>query len=279
MKLFKTALASAICAVVVSGVAMAADSLYVDADGNTGIGTIPQAFAEGKPLLHAKMAGTGAADFPLVFVAESATSSNALFRFVSPDPAVKAIDFNKIGPDFRINVVDLPNDGWEFQVEANGNVTAKGDMIAKHFVQSSSRTLKENIDPVNSEQILEKLTALQIAEWSYVSQDQRHMGPMAEDFVAAFKLGPDNMHVSPGDMAGVALAGVQALSAKLEQKDAQIAALQSQVDGLTASFATTHEKMEMLNVKLDARTEEMAALVKALTEKSAQPLRKVQYVP
>ncbi|MGB2979975.1 MAG: hypothetical protein WBC77_01875, partial [Candidatus Zixiibacteriota bacterium] len=47
--------------------------------------------------------------------------------------------------------------------------------------------------------------------------DERHIGPVSEDFVRAFDVGTvnqgvrDDKYLSPGDVAGVALAGVKEL--------------------------------------------------------------------
>ncbi len=62
--------------------------------------------------------------------------------------------------------------------------------------------------------ILAKLDSLELAEWQYKDNAERHVGPMAEDFHSAFKLGKDAQHIAPGDMAGVALAATKALSKK-----------------------------------------------------------------
>ena len=67
------------------------------------------------------------------------------------------------------------------------------------------------------------------------------MGPMAQDFRAAFGLGEDDKHISTVDAVGVALAGVQALYRMVREKNAQVERLteqvrqlQSEMDGLKA---------------------------------------------
>ena len=49
-----------------------------------------------------------------------------------------------------------------------------------------------------------------------------HLGPMAQDFSAAFGLGEDDRHIAPLDAAGVSLAAVQALNHKVTEKQAAI---------------------------------------------------------
>src|SRR5262249_24529273 len=61
----------------------------------------------------------------------------------------------------------------------------------------------------------------------------RHMGPMAQDFRAAFGLGEDDTTISVVDEQGVALAAIQglyaqnmALATRVATQDARIAALE-----------------------------------------------------
>ena len=102
----------------------------------------------------------------------------------------------------------------------------------------SDRNVKANIVPVDSGAILEKVAALPMQEWNYTSQDAsiRHIGPMAQDFAAAFGVGENTTTISTVDADGVALAAIQGLYAEnqqvhitLAEKDQQIAALQQRL--------------------------------------------------
>jgi uncharacterized protein YceH (UPF0502 family) len=44
----------------------------------------------------------------------------------------------------------------------------------------------------------------------------RHLGPMAQDFHAIFKIGTDEKHIAPIDEGGVAFAAIQGLNEKVE---------------------------------------------------------------
>ncbi|OFW35043.1 MAG: hypothetical protein A3J28_14140 [Acidobacteria bacterium RIFCSPLOWO2_12_FULL_60_22] len=85
--------------------------------------------------------------------------------------------------------------------------------------------------------------------WNYRSQDTsiRHMGPMAQDFRAAFGLGEDDKHISTVDADGVALAGVQALYRMVgqivQQKDAQIEQLTEQVRQLQTAIEVLQTRL------------------------------------
>ena len=77
----------------------------------------------------------------------------------------------------------------------------------------SAREAKENFSEVNGREVLEKVVRFPIHTWNYKAQEDeiRHRGPAAQDFYAAFRLGPDNRHITTVDSDGVALAAIQGL--------------------------------------------------------------------
>jgi len=88
---------------------------------------------------------------------------------------------------------------------------------------TSDRNTKEDIEPVDPEAVLEKLVGLPIAEWNYIGYEQRHIGPMAQDFHAAFPLNERDTSLNNADLHGVALAAIQGLNRKLETRDESLA--------------------------------------------------------
>ena len=81
-----------------------------------------------------------------------------------------------------------------------------------NWTNSSSRTVKENHQHVDSEEILDKIEKLSITEWNYKeNEDARHIGPVAEDFYSIFNLGENDKSISTIDPSGVALAGIKGL--------------------------------------------------------------------
>ena len=96
----------------------------------------------------------------------------------------------------------------------------------------SDRRAKSDIETVDPTDALARVLALPIYTWRYSAQAKgiRHMGPMAQDFHAAFGLnGDDDTTISTVDPDGVALAAIQGLNARLE---AENAALRTQLDAL-----------------------------------------------
>ena len=66
---------------------------------------------------------------------------------------------------------------------------------------------------------MKKVAALPITRWNF-KQDKgiEHIGPMAQDFYEAFEVGMDDRHIATVDEGGVALAAIQGLNQKLDEK-------------------------------------------------------------
>ena len=100
-------------------------------------------------------------------------------------------------------------DGGAFLAPGDGSWTAMSD-----------RNAKENVQPVDTRGVLEKVAALPVSTWNYKSQssDVRHIGPMAQDFKAAFGVGASDTGITTVDADGVALAAIQGLNEKLQEE-------------------------------------------------------------
>jgi len=107
----------------------------------------------------------------------------------------------------------------------------------------SDRATKENFTPVDGQAILEQLAAMPIQEYNLKSQDAsiRHVGPVAQDFYAAFGYGESDLAINMEDADGVALAAIQGLyelnreqAARIEVLETENAAQQAQIDALAA---------------------------------------------
>ena len=98
----------------------------------------------------------------------------------------------------------------------------------------SDRALKTNFGTVDPTDMLERVRDLPISTWNYTSDDPaiRHIGPMAQDFVALFGVGADDRHIHPLDGQGVALAAIQALAAELERLREENARLAERIHDL-----------------------------------------------
>jgi hypothetical protein len=92
----------------------------------------------------------------------------------------------------------------------------------------SDRNLKSAITAVDPAAVLESVAQMPIATWSYTSDPAsvRHMGPMAQDFHAAFGLGSTDRAYDPVDAHGVAFAAIQALYDRLRAQEERLDALE-----------------------------------------------------
>lgn len=133
-------------------------------------------------------------------------------------------------------------------VQPNGNAFLRGTLS-----QGSDRNSKKNFAAVNGSEILEKVATLPITQWNYKSEmdSVRHVGPMAQDFHAAFGLGENDTSISVLDASGVALVAIQELNAKLKSSQNQV-------------------------VELDRRLKEQADVLQRQQELTAQLLERLQ---
>jgi hypothetical protein len=106
----------------------------------------------------------------------------------------------------------------------------------------SDRNMKTAIVPLDDASVLAKVAALPVSTWSYTSErGVRHVGPMAQDFYAAFGVGEDDRHITSIDEDGVALSAIKALHSenrdlreRLTRDDARLAELERKVEALAA---------------------------------------------
>ena len=102
------------------------------------------------------------------------------------------------------------------------------------WTDSSDRNLKENFQPVDVRAILQQVVALPVTRWSYKAEGNsiQHIGPVAQDFQSTFGLSADDKHIAPLDANGIALAAIQGLNQKVEQKEKEITELKQRLERL-----------------------------------------------
>jgi len=227
------------------------EQLEVTADG-VGIGTTT-------PGAALDVQSTKAAETDPDFLVES-NLFRSQFRFTGNGGtgALNSVNFQYNATPtglFAINIIES-NGGFGFPAELSldgaGNLTASGTVSG-----SSSRSVKDNFAAVDVQEVLVAVAELPIERWSYKAEtDVAHIGPMAEDFHAAFAVGSDNKHISMVDSDGVALAAIQALHHNQQDKDRQVEALNAQLEAknqqLEALTRRTEQQGEMLRA-LEAR--------------------------
>ncbi len=115
-----------------------------------------------------------------------------------------------------------------------------GDMfLMGTLFELSDKNKKEGFEAVNSQAILDKVAKLPVTTWKYKTEkgSVRHMGPMAQDFRAAFGLGKDEKSIASVDTTGIAFAAIQALNEKLKSKESIVRLLEDRTRNLEDQMA------------------------------------------
>ena len=110
-----------------------------------------------------------------------------------------------------------------------GNIYATGTITP-----NSDRNLKTGFAAVDPAAVLAQVAKLPIQQWRFKAepQDVKHLGPMAQDFRSTFGLGEIPTAIATVDADGVALAAIQGLNQKLNEKDAEIQDLKARLERL-----------------------------------------------
>jgi hypothetical protein len=126
----------------------------------------------------------------------------------------------------------------------------------------SDRSVKADFAPVDEKDVLLRLASVPIDTWRYKSQDPsvRHMGPVAQDFHAAFGLGEDEKYISTIDADGVALVAIQGLYKVVQEKEAEIRELRSETGALRRENKDLTGRLNRIERRLAATEESLTAV-------------------
>jgi hypothetical protein len=160
--------------------------------------------------------------------------------------------------------IDIGNDGTGIDnniIRIGTTQTATylvGTVYANGVALTSDRNAKENFAAIDPQKVLAKVASMPVSEWNYKSdRTMQHIGPMAQDFQAAFGLnGQDDKHISVVDEGGVTLAAIQGLNQKvdelrkeLDQRDAENGELQRQNDALSERLSQLEAAVNRLSAQ------------------------------
>ena len=117
----------------------------------------------------------------------------------------------------------------ELTLGVSGAIT---DALATGSLLTSSADVKEAMVRADTDEVLRRLSALPISIWSYrdAGEATRHIGPMAQDFAAAFGVGRSDRYINSIDAIGVTMAAVQALETRVRELSAEVAALKRRLE-------------------------------------------------
>ena len=207
-------------------------ALVIDEDGEIGVGILNADAA-----LHVAKSDTAAI---LVENTTGTAGTRSLFelrnqgatQFTINNTAAAVVWRMANNGDFTLSA-DGTGD-FEFELQSTGDLEIRGSLTEMSDVNS-----KENFSTVDPQAVLAQVSALPITTWNYIDNADavRHMGPMAQDFHAAFGLGGTDQGIAPRNLAAVALASIQGLQQQVEAKDARIDTLEQQNADLAERLA------------------------------------------
>ena len=166
------------------------------------------------------------------------------------------------GPEFAIaldgRVRMGPGSNTSFNLSPTGNLTLSGTLT-----QSSDRTRKTDVQDVDTKDVLAQVAALPVTTWRFKTDDEniRHMGPMSQDFHAAFGLGENELTIAPVDGVGVALAAIKALDSEDNEMNDRLATLEAQVTAQEHVIELLYSRLESLAVSSEQREPSAARVV------------------
>ncbi|MEM7332179.1 MAG: tail fiber domain-containing protein [Chloroflexota bacterium] len=256
------------------------NSLAIEASGDVGVGTnAPDApihivRSNGTAQLHVQESAGSTTNRTLIHLENNGSPNIRFTNNVSNVAWESGVYGTTGGSNFVVN--QLGSGGNEFRILESGQVeigpgastvftlTTSGNLIISGTLSdASSRGLKENFVETD-ESILHQIMALPIYFYNYKADDDsvQHVGPTSEDFADIFGVGADNKHISPRDLAGVAVAAVQELNKTIEQKNVEIEFLRSEL----VTQQSTIEELESKNEELEARLAVLEAIVLEMAE-------------
>ena len=208
------------------------DMAYFGGDGNVGIGTT-------SPETKLHIASSGPTETRVESVDE-----RAILSLESTFGSIRrgwSLENGLEGVAGLFGIYDRTVAQSRLAIDTSGNVgigtttpQAKLDVAGKVnctvLELTSDRAQKSGFAQVDSRAILDQVARLPITTWQYTNEPAvRHIGPMAQDFKAAFSVGSDDKHIATVDADGVALAAIQALCESLNQKDREIGTLRQEL--------------------------------------------------
>jgi uncharacterized coiled-coil protein SlyX len=169
------------------------------------------------------------------------TDTNEQWRFAAQTDGFRVSLAGSGGPEltvFETGAVTMgPGGVVNFDLDPTGNLTVVGTATATAHLTASDRNLKENFVALEGGQVLAKLTALPVTEWSF--------------------------NIASLDVASVAVVGVKALHKMIEAREATITQQQAEIAALKQRLAALEAR--------EARLQALEAAVQQLLAGSPPP--------
>jgi len=204
----------------------------------------------------------------------STNGQTGAFMIGDSDPLGEGITYSGFSDEF----VARFNNGYYFMT--SGDANRYGVSIAHNgnsWVSICDKNRKENFEPLNGEDVLQKLSNINFTSWNYKKQDPkayRHYGIMAQDFNTAFgkdkygAIGNDTT-VNPIDMIGIDMAAIQALVKRTTELKNDNEKLKDKDEAINKKLAEVTVDNEKLNNQLAAQNKENENMHQAVAQLQA----------
>src|ERR1017187_3966717 len=163
------------------------DALYANTSGGNNT-------ASGYYALFANTSGFGNTAIGFNALSANTTGSNNIAMGFQAGQSITTGSSN-----IDIGNVGLASDANIVRIGTSQTATyLAGTVYANGVALTSDRNEKENFQPVDNQSLLAKVASLPVSKWNYKtdSQSVQHIGPLAQDFQAAFQLSADDKHIS-----------------------------------------------------------------------------------
>jgi hypothetical protein len=177
-----------------------------------------------------------------IVLGRRATADANTGTFTWADASTSTVFSNNAANSFQIRaaggVVLYTNSGASVGVSLNAGGSSWNVL--------SDRNRKRDFTAVDGEDVLARIRSLPVTTWAYIDEAEsvRHMGPMAQDWHAAFGFGGDGTTINMSDLDGVNLAAVQALERRTAALQAQLAERDARIQGLEERLARMEALLE-----------------------------------
>lgn len=118
----------------------------------------------------------------------------------------------------------------------------------------SDQNKKDNILLLNPNAFKPRFHDLNVYAWNYKSNPTTHVGPMAQDFFAAFGVGELNTYINMLDADGVALLGIKLLKQEIDDKstsEEKISETENQIENEKSELDELEKRIKELYEKMD----------------------------
>jgi hypothetical protein len=212
-------------------------SIDINASGNVGIGTAsPSTTLDVVGTIRARVNNA----FGLQFNKADGTAGDVAGLDISNTLILKGLGGGIVVRDStnantRVTILDTGNVGigatgpTSQLVIGNGGTTSSINAGATQFTVASSRTFKENIEPIDVPDILKKIEAVPVVTYDFRNNGPKdRLGLIAEDFHQVFGRG-DDKHIDGQDVQMALWMAVQKLTAENKALTDRLAKLEGEI--------------------------------------------------